>query len=104
MSGFVCDSADAFVNNWPFLRYETLDDTEVWEPESVPYRLLLLDSLWLDHGCKRDAYRRCVFVGGLTISCVIEQTRPPTWRGIGIRVSEEGVPTEFLLGKMAEIV
>ena len=83
---------------------ETPVIAEVWEPEGIPYRLLLLDSSWLDHGCKRDARRMCVFVGGLTIPCVIEQTRPPTWRGIGIKVSEEEVPAEFRLGKMAEIV
>ena len=83
---------------------ETPVITEAWEPESIPYRLLLLDRSWLDYGCKRDARGMCIFVGGLTIPCAIEQTRPPTWRGIGIKVPEEEVPAEFLLGKMAEIV
>lgn len=83
---------------------ETPVVTDVWEPESIPYRILSLDKSWMEHGCKRDAHRHCIFIGGLALSCAIEQTRPPSWRGVGIRETAEEVPTDFLLGRMAEIV
>lgn len=83
---------------------ETPVITDVWKPESTPLRILTFDRSWMEHGCKRDARRRSVFVGGLTIPCAIEHTRPPTWRGVGIRASQEEVPAEFLLGKMVELV
>ena len=83
---------------------ETPVITEVWAPENFPYRILTLDRSWMEHGCKRDAHRHGIFVGGLTIPCSIESTRPPTWRGVGIQASQEEVPTGFLVGRMAEIV
>ena|GEM_PF-2660983 len=83
---------------------ETPVITEVWEPENIPYRIITLDRSWMEHGCKRDALRHCIFVGGLTLPCAIEHTRPPAWRGVGIQASREEVPTDFLVGRMAEIV
>lgn len=83
---------------------ETPVITDVLELKGTPLRFLAFDRSWMEHGLKRGACGRGVFVGGLTMPCTIGHTRPPTWRGVGIQASQEEAPTEFLIGKMVEIV